>query len=290
MRDLLDFKTKKDRDDFLIAIAVIGLFFSFFYGFLSCDGDTIIPEEVAAVVAPAVVVEDRDEDGVPDTTDDCPDVAGVALNAGCPADADGDGIYDADDKCPNIAGSINHDGCPLDSDGDGVPDNKDNCPELIGTTANGCPPDADGDGVFDVNDKCPNRTGLAKNDGCPEVKLEEAERTLLATAMQNVEFVTGSSDLKPTSQAVLNQIANLMTKYRSYKLDIDGHTDNRGDAAMNVQLSQSRAQACYNYLLNAGIAKNRISFRGFGANKPIDSNDTPDGRKRNRRVEFNLHY
>ncbi len=290
MRDLLDFKTKKDRDDFLIALAVIGLFFSFFYGFLSCDGDTIIPEEVAAVVAP-VIPDDRDEDGIPDKTDKCPDLAGIVLNEGCPADADADGIYDGEDKCPNLVGPLSNDGCPLDGDDDGIFDKEDACPELMGVAENnGCPPDADGDGVYDVNDKCPEKAGKAENDGCPEIKLEEAERTLLATAMQNVEFVTGSADLKPTSQAVLNQIANLMTKYRSYKLDIDGHTDNRGDAAMNLQLSQSRAQACYNYLLNAGIAKNRISFRGFGANKPLDSNDTAQGRKRNRRVEFNLHY
>jgi len=291
MRDLLDFKNKKERDDFLIAITVIGLFFSFFYGLNSCNGD-VLPEEVAAVVAPAAdVVQDRDEDGIPDEADKCPTLAGIALNEGCPADADGDGVYDAEDACPNLAGPVEHAGCPRDGDEDGIPDNKDNCPELMGVAANnGCPPDADGDGVYDVNDKCPDRPGIAANDGCPEIKLEKAERALIATAMKNVEFVTGSANLKPASKAVLNQIAGLMTKYRAYKLDIDGHTDSRGDKQMNLQLSQGRAQTCYDYLINAGISRSRISYKGYGSAKPVDSNDTVEGRKRNRRVEFNLHY
>lgn len=289
MRDLLDFKTKKDRDDFLIAIAVIGLFLSFFYGLNSCDGPTIIPEEIQAAVAP--IIADADKDGIPDEMDTCPNLKGVALNNGCPADADGDGIYDEEDKCPHLAGTAINAGCPPDTDQDGIPDGKDNCPELIGVAENGgCPPDADGDGVYDVNDKCPDRPGTVENGGCPKVKLEEAERATLLEAMRNVEFQTGSADLKPASLAVLDKIASIMNKYKAYKVDIDGHTDNKGIADVNQQLSQDRAMSCYTYLLSKGISKNRISFRGFGSNQPIDTNDTPQGRKRNRRVEFNLHY
>ncbi len=289
MQDLLDFKTKKDRDDFYIAIVVIALFLSFFSWMIGCE-DTMIPEEIAAV-APTVIASDKDNDGIPDATDNCPELTGIALNGGCPADADGDGIYDTADACPDVAGTEANAGCPKDTDKDGVADAKDKCPELAGVKANGgCPADSDGDGVYDINDKCPDRFGDAERDGCPEAKLEEAERTLLAAAMKNVEFQTGSAKLKSSSTAVLDKIADLMKKYPSYKLDINGHTDNVGDPVKNLGLSKARAQSCLAYLQSIGIAKQRISFKGYGSKQPIDSNDSADGRARNRRVEFKLHY
>ena len=289
MQDLLDFKTKKDRDDFYISIAVIALFFSFFSWMIGCE-DTIIPEEIAAV-APAVLNTDTDNDGIFDSKDKCPELAGIKANAGCPADTDGDGIYDANDKCPNHIGNEENGGCPIDSDNDGVFDSNDKCPELAGIKDNaGCPADADGDGVYDINDKCPDLFGDAEKNGCPEAKLSEAERALLASAMKSVEFKTGSADLKSSSTAVLNKVATLMKKYPNYKLDINGHTDNVGDPAKNLGLSKSRAQSCVAYLQSIGIPKQRISFKGYGSKQPIDSNDTADGRARNRRVEFKLHY
>ena len=290
MRDSLDFKTKKDRNDFLIALTVIGLFFGFFYGMLSCDGQAGFPDGLQAAIAP-VLPADADEDGIPDDTDKCPNLAGTLLNEGCPADTDGDGIYDENDKCPAIAGIEKNMGCPADGDRDGVPDDKDKCPNLTGIASNhGCPADEDGDGVYDVNDKCPDIAGLAENEGCPDVVLEKEERTLLLTAMQNVEFQTGSATLKPASTEVLQEITKLMKKYKNYKLDIDGFTDNTGEATKNQQLSNDRAKACYDYLLNSGINRNRISYKGFGPRKAIAPNNTPEGRRKNRRVEFNLHY
>jgi len=289
MQDLLDFKTKKDRDDFYISIVVIALFASFFSWMIGCEG-TVIPEEIAAV-APAVIATDSDNDGIVDSADNCPELAGIASNAGCPADADGDGIYDEVDACPNVAGTEANAGCPVDSDKDGVADAEDNCPDLAGVAANkGCPADGDGDGVYDINDKCPELFGEAERDGCPEVKLDEAERSLLTAAMKSVEFKTGSADLKSASANVLDKIANLMTKYPNYKLDVNGHTDNVGDPAKNLQLSKARAQSCLAYLQSKGITKQRISFNGYGSRQPIDSNDTADGRARNRRVEFKFHY
>lgn len=290
MRDLLNFKTKRDRDDFLIALTVIGLFFGFSYGILSCDNDAPLANQLPTIITP-IPPADKDEDGIPDETDKCPTLAGNLLNGGCPTDTDGDGIYDTVDKCPNLAGNTINNGCPPDGDGDGIPDIIDKCPKLAGTAATkGCPPDTDGDGIFDSKDKCPTLAGVAKNNGCPEVVLEEAERTLLHHAMQNVEFQINKATLKPASTTILNQIANLMKKYKSYKLDIDGFTDNTGDAQKNRQLSLNRAKACYEYLSKAGIPQNRMSFRGYGQSRPIASNDTPTGRRKNRRVEFNLHY
>ena len=290
MRNLLDFKTKRDRDDFLIAIVVIGLFISFFSWMVGCEENSVIPEEMQAAVAPITLV-DTDKDGVPDQADDCPTVPGGLLNGGCPADADKDGVVDAEDKCPQLAGVLSNGGCPADADGDGVADDKDACPELMGVLENnGCPADGDGDGVYDINDKCPDRVGLAKNGGCPEVKLEAAEKSVLLNAMQNVEFQTGSANLKGGSVIILDQVLTIMKKYPTYKIDIDGHTDNVGDPRANMILSQNRAKECYTYLLNNGIAKNRMSFRGFGAKNPIARNDNAAGKRKNRRVEFNLHY
>lgn len=103
---------------------------------------------------------DRDEDGVPNREDACPDEAGPAENMGCPwPDTDNDGVLDKDDECPTVAGTVN--GCP-DSDGDGVKDEDDECPNQAGTL-NGCP-DSDRDGVKDAEDGCPNQAGTL--NGC----------------------------------------------------------------------------------------------------------------------------
>ena len=288
MRELLDFKTKRDRDDFLIAIVVIAIFFGLFYGMIG--GSSGFPEELQAAV-PAILPADADGDNIPDDTDRCPNLAGVLLNEGCPADVDNDGVYDDNDKCPSIAGTAANMGCPLDGDNDGVPDGEDKCPNLAGISANnGCPADADKDGVYDVNDKCPDLAGMVENGGCPEIKLNKEETTLLNTAMRNVEFQTASANLKPVSTATLDKIVALMSKYPKYKLDIDGYTDNVGDANNNVQLSSERARSCRDYLVKAGIASSRMSYKGFGQRSPVASNDTTEGRRQNRRVEFNLHY
>ncbi len=109
--------------------------------------------------------EDRDEDGIVDKEDKCPDVAGVAALMGCP-DRDSDGITDADDKCPDLAGTLAMMGCP-DKDSDGITDADDACPEVAGIVAfKGCP-DTDSDGITDADDKCPTEAGPVANMGCP---------------------------------------------------------------------------------------------------------------------------
>lgn len=113
---------------------------------------------------------DTDGDGVADYEDACPDLAGVLAFAGCP-DTDGDGISDNEDDCPNMAGIRSNNGCPSkDSDNDGVPDNLDKCPNISGPASNnGCPDnDKDNDGVADDIDRCPNEAGTAATNGCPD--------------------------------------------------------------------------------------------------------------------------
>lgn len=228
---------------------------------------------------------DADGDGFADKDDECPTIAGTWI--GCP-DTDFDGVADKNDKCPTEAGPASNGGCPevKDTDGDGVADTEDKCPTAAGSAANkGCP-DTDGDGVTDAEDKCPATAGPAANFGCPEVKPETKERLKFAT--KSVQFQTGNATLKNHSFPVLDEVVDIMRQYPDYTLSISGHTDNVGDEKTNKQLSEARAKACYDYFLFRGIKAERLRHAGFGEERPVYSNDTPEDREQNRRVEFEL--
>ena len=246
------------------------------------------PEPIPLPVV--VSVTDRDHDGVPDSTDACPDVAGPAALQGCP-DKDGDGIADKDDKCPDVAGIAKYNGCPIpDTDGDGINDEEDKCPTVAGVAKyNGCPiPDTDGDGVNDEEDKCPNLAGTVANHGCPEVKEEVRKR--IDIAAKSIYFVSGSSKLLAKSNKSLDEVAKILEADQNLRLDINGHTDNTGKAESNLLLSQKRAQSVYDYLIRKGVDPSRIKSAGFGQDQPIADNKTAAGRSKNRRVELKLHY
>lgn len=254
---------------------------------------------------------DKDNDGVADKADLCPDTPGTAELSGCP-DSDGDGVGDVDDNCPDQAGPKENGGCPVtDSDGDGVDDDEDNCPDQAGSpSAKGCPdtdgdgvadaddpcpdlagdfggcPDSDGDGIIDSDDNCPDQPGLISSKGCPE--LNEEDRRILNLATRAVQFETGRATLKDESNQVLDQIKGIMERYPAYKLKISGFTDNVGDEETNLVLSKERAKACYTYLVSSGANPEDITFDGYGEASPITSNRTAQGRRLNRRVEFEL--
>ncbi len=229
---------------------------------------------------------DSDGDGIPDTEDRCPNIAGTKINGGCPGgDRDHDGVLDADDRCPDQAGSTSAHGCP-DKDNDGVADFMDKCPNSYGPAVyDGCP-DSDGDGIHDGRDRCPHAFGTVATNGCPEISSSDKET--LDIAMRAVQFDTGRSTLKSQSYSILNQIADIMLRYPSYKLVISGHTDNTGSASKNQRLSEQRAKACYEYLLQRGVEPSRLDYVGYGESRPISDNKTLKGRSLNRRVEFKL--
>lgn len=228
---------------------------------------------------------DTDGDGLRDELDSCPDIAGPASNRGCPIqDQDSDGIADEMDVCPTEKGTPATMGCP-DRDGDGVLDRDDRCPDKAGTFA-GCP-DTDGDGLIDPNDACPTEAGPTTNKGCPELK--EDVKEVLEFAMRAVQFETGRATLKSESYPVLDQIVQIMKQYPVYALRISGHTDNVGAESTNKMLSEQRAKTCYEYLVASGIDAARMSFYGFGEAKPISSNNTAEGKRLNRRTEFELY-
>lgn len=99
---------------------------------------------------------------------------------------------------------------------------------------------------------------------------------------------TGKSAIKTESYSILDKIVAIMMKYPSYGLNIEGHTDDVGEADFNKTLSESRAIACFDYLVSKGIFGQRMKHWGFGEVRPIADNNTPEGRARNRRVEFLL--
>lgn len=107
-------------------------------------------------------------------------------------------------------------------------------------------------------------------------------------ALRNIFFDTGKSTLRPESNGELERLVKLMKDVPSLKIEISGHTDNTGSAALNETLSQSRAEAVVSYLTSKGIAANRMTAKGYGASKPIAGNNTEDGRQQNRRTEFEI--
>lgn len=250
------------------------------------EKEEMAPEtEIATEVTPPTEVADADGDGVPDANDDCPTEAGTLATRGCP-DSDGDGVANKDDLCPNESGVSALSGCP-DADGDGVANSNDNCPNTAGLAQfNGCP-DSDNDGVANPNDKCPDTAGSINNFGCPEIKQEEKDALALAT--RAIRFETGKASLKTSSFAVLDKIASILNRYPNYNVSIAGHTDSVGNSDNNRLLSEERAKSCFNYLLSKGFDSSRISFIGYGETQPISTNSTKEGRRLNRRVEFNLY-
>ncbi|MFZ4797599.1 MAG: thrombospondin type 3 repeat-containing protein [Bacteroidia bacterium] len=229
---------------------------------------------------------DTDGDGIQDSEDKCPTVAGVANFKGCP-DTDKDGIQDSEDACPTIAGIAKFNGCP-DTDGDGFQDSEDACPTVAGIAAyKGCP-DTDGDGIEDRLDKCPKVFGVIANNGCPEIKA--AVKQLFEKALQGVQFETGKSVIKSSSFSILNNVVTIMKENPTYKLYILGHTDNVGDVAKNLKLSQERAAAVEKYLETKGVNTSRVRSEGFGDTMPAYDNATTEGKSKNRRVEFKVEF
>jgi outer membrane protein OmpA-like peptidoglycan-associated protein len=239
---------------------------------------------------------DSDGDGVSDDRDRCPDTsAGVKVDTvGCPLDSDGDGVSDDRDRCPDTSAGVKVDtvGCPLDSDGDGISDDIDSCPNTpIGMKVDllGCPPDSDRDGVPDDNDRCSNTPKGAKVDiqGCPIAVAALGVATEAGTyVFKDIRFEPKKSDLKARSYPTLNKIAEALKARPGLNVEIQGHTDNRGNHDDNINLSQSRAESVKAYLVSKGVDGERLAARGYGPDRPVATNATAKGRARNRRVEF----
>lgn len=244
---------------------------------------------------------DGDGDGVADSIDLCPDRSGEMRFQGCPQDTDADGVSDADDQCPDVSGAIDNNGCPpesnTDADNDGIIDAIDVCPSIAGSGADGCPVDTDGDGVADEDDQCPGEFGTIELRGCSVANsalapdtIAIADQRILDDAVANVAFNSSSAILTNESKQILNDVAALMQKYPTAYLEISGHTDSSGSAPRNMDLSMQRARACAEYIAAQGVTVDRLFAYGFGESQPITSNETREGRRLNRRVEFSIKF
>lgn len=259
---------------------------------------------------------DTDGDGIPDKIDKDPlhpeDFDGFQDKDGAPdLDNDNDGIPDQLDQAPLQAEDhdnyMDKDGVPdPDNDGDGIPDIKDKCPGTDSTVANGidtkedmdgfqdedgCPDaDNDNDGILDINDKCPNQAetmnGYEDKDGCPDKKPEVAVEKGQAIVLEGVTFASGSAKLTQNSKTILNKVVRTLTDNPEIEVEIRGYTDNRGSSKVNMNLSQRRANAVKDYLVQNGIDASRIQAIGYGPANPIAPNNTRAGRAKNRRIEF----
>jgi outer membrane protein OmpA-like peptidoglycan-associated protein len=211
------------------------------------------------------------------------------------ADSDGDGVLDEDDWCPGKAGLKDNHGCPegaidLDADHDGVKLPDDKCPDKPGTAEmDGCP-DTDLDFIPDPQDECPNEPGPATNDGCPigdEPLVElEAEKLSLKDA---INFETGKDTILPKSDRILDSIAQILKENPQIpRVRVEGHTDDVGAEAYNLDLSQRRAQSVVNALVKRGIEVGKLLPVGYGEGRRLRMATDAKSRAINRRVEFTI--
>ncbi|MEA1916038.1 MAG: OmpA family protein [Campylobacterota bacterium] len=208
---------------------------------------------------------------------------------GCKSDKDQDGVMDVNDKCPNTPLEMRVDaiGCSnldktLDDDGDGVPNMSDKClttKEGLNVDESGCCTDCDSDGVLDAKDKCPNtpENFPVDKDGCEySVDLK-------------INFEVASSQIKQESSPDVEKFAEYMIQYPNYSVEIIGHTSSTGELEDNMILSNNRAEAVRDVLVNSGIESSRMKTSGVGPNSPIGDNDTEEGRAENRRIEVEVN-
>ena len=212
-------------------------------------------------------------------------------------DSDGDGLVDRLDECPDEVPGDRPDpereGCPMrDGDGDGVADADDACPEepfgeREDPERRGCPfPDRDGDLIADDADRCPDDPGPARvgepTHGCPLARVANQKIEIL----QQIFFDHNSATISEGSQPVLEAVAAVMKKLGDASVRVEGHTDEVGSDAVNLDLSRRRARAVAQWLIeNAGIDATRLQTTGYGKSRPLVSGSTADTGK-NRRVEF----
>lgn len=216
------------------------------------------------------------------------------------ADTDGDGLTDGDEVMKYRTNPLKP-----DTDGDGLSDRE----EIFTTKTDPRNPDTDGDGLTDneeivqyhTNPLDPDTDHGSVNDGV-EVKrgsnplepnddvIKRRESFNMGSSkklvLEGVVFESGKSDILPESEPTLLKVVNTFQDFPELKVEIGGHTDNAGSRTQNVALSLARAQAVRTWLENHGVSGDRLTTKGYGPDRPIAPNDTPEHRQKNRRIEF----
>ena len=234
---------------------------------------------------------DSDRDGVYDNQDQCPNTpAGTRVDAtGCNWDKDGDGVANSVDQCPNTppGTAVDARGCNNDLDGDGVVNALDKCPNTPPGTkvgAKGCSLalDSDQDGVLDADDKCPNTPLSDKVDaqGCSIFEEKEVSVSL------QVLFDNNSADVNNPDSEQFVEFADFLKRFPNTQATIEGHTSKVGTAEYNQQLSDRRAKAVRQLLIEQyGISAERLEAVGYGETRLLDDGDSSEAHRINRRIE-----
>jgi outer membrane protein OmpA-like peptidoglycan-associated protein len=252
---------------------------------------------------------DNDRDGILDEDDKCPNIPedkdGFQDEDGCPEgnknDRDGDGILDDVDKCPDDPEDFDQfqdeDGCPdPDNDQDGILDVDDLCPndpeDKDGfEDEDGCPDlDNDKDRILDNDDKCPNEpetyNGFEDEDGCPD----RGRVVVTDTSIEILDMIYFEYDkaiIKKESYPILDAVAATLQGNPSILLiEIQGHTDERGNDAYNLDLSDRRAKAVKDYLEGKAVEAARLTSQGYGETQPLIRESNERAWAKNRRVAF----
>ena len=252
---------------------------------------------------------DNDRDGILDGDDSCPlnpeDKDNFEDEDGCPEgnknDRDGDGLLDDVDQCPDDPEDFDEfedeDGCPdPDNDQDGILDVDDLCPmdpedKDDWEDEDGCPdPDNDKDKILDNDDKCindpENYNGYEDDDGCPDKGRVVVTDTSIEI-LDKVYFEYDKAVIKKESYGILDAVAATLEGNPDIALiEIQGHTDSRGNDAYNLDLSDRRAAAVKQYLVDKGINEGRLQSQGYGETVPLDRKKNEAAYAKNRRVEF----
>lgn len=257
---------------------------------------------------------DSDGDGILDVYDDCPDTpaGGWVDEKGCPRDLDEDGVYDGIDRCPGTQFGTRVDewGCGVDTDGDGVADGLDLCPNTASCAhvdGRGCPKDSDGDGVANGCDACPGTSAGAtvddrgckmdvdsdgdtvpdSMDRCPNTERGASvdEYGCAELVSLTVNFASDEASLNDSDRAQLDRIAMALANDGG-TFEVQGHTDSEASTEYNQGLSERRAMAVMDYLVNGGVMSSSLTAVGYSELRPIADNATAEGRAANRRVEI----
>ncbi len=193
------------------------------------------------------------------------------------ADTDDDGLTDSEE-------ALKYKTAPLkaDTDGDSLKDGD----EVNTHKTNPLIADTDGGTVYDGVEIMKGTNPLDPSDDVPKEKEVLKAEVGKAIVLDGIVFKTGSAEISPESEEILSKAFNTLEQNLEIEVEIQGHTDNVGKHAMNMKLSQSRAESVKNYLVNNGISAVRIATKGFGPDKPIAPNTTAEGKQKNRRIEF----
>jgi outer membrane protein OmpA-like peptidoglycan-associated protein len=150
-------------------------------------------------------------------------------------------------------------------------------------------PDRDRDGIPDGGDLCPDVAGPSSNSGCPVYEKLVVQPDKLELK-DKIQFAWNSPAIEQISHPALDEVVRALQENRGFRVQLEGHASSEGGDEHNQTLSEGRAQAVLEYLASHGIARERLTSKGFSSSMPIDSNTTEVGREANRRVEFVVHF